>query len=142
MILRAMPTVACYWQGLPCWTGQRGGVRRRSTPEEDPNGSNGRGDLQYGDTWRKRILWVRPGSYLKRKQLFQKTEILNKCPGLQVGGNIALGQSPMQGYKMIQRQNCGLAQDRATLGQHLQRKRKLRFGTWNIDRTETWQDIG
>ena len=31
-----------------------------------------------------------------------------------------LGQSPMQGYKMIQRQNCGLGQDRPTSGQHSQ----------------------
>ena len=33
---------------------------------------------------------------------------------------------------MIQRQNCGLGQDRPTSGQHSQWKRKLRFGTWNI----------
>ena len=43
-----------------------------------------------------------------------------------------MGQSPMQGYKMIQRQNCGLGQDGPTSGQHSQWKRKLRFGTRNI----------
>lgn len=33
---------------------------------------------------------------------------------------------------MIQRQNCGLGQDRFTSERHSQWKRKLRFGTWNI----------
>ena len=38
----------------------------------------------------------------------------------------------MQEYKMIQKQNSDLGQDRPTSAQHSQWKRKLRFGTWNI----------
>ena len=63
-------------------------------------GSNGReGDFQCGDTWQKRILWG-------------QTRLLAEVKAAGLGGNLALVQSPIQGYKLIQRQNCGLGQGR------------------------------
>ena len=47
--------------GSPLLDMSKGRSQTKNTPEENPNGSNGRGDPQYGDTWQKRILWGRPG---------------------------------------------------------------------------------
>jgi len=33
---RTIPAVRSYWQGLPCWTGQRVGVRQREIPKLMP----------------------------------------------------------------------------------------------------------
>jgi hypothetical protein len=45
--LRAIPAVAYYWQGIPCWTGQRVGVRRRETPKTDVGSSVISSDLKH-----------------------------------------------------------------------------------------------
>jgi hypothetical protein len=36
-----------YWQGLPCWTGQRVGIRRRETPKTDARSSVISSDLKH-----------------------------------------------------------------------------------------------
>jgi hypothetical protein len=36
-----------YWQGLPCWTGQRVGVRRRETPKTDAGSRIISSDLKH-----------------------------------------------------------------------------------------------